>query len=63
MKLRLLENVILRDNEIEYGNQEILEIVNDNGQYKEVIYYDLIDKRINDYEVVITENTIITDLN
>lgn len=63
MKLRLLENVILRDNEIEYGNQEVLEIVNDNGLYKEVIYYDLIDKRINDYEVVITENTIITDLN
>lgn len=63
MKLRLLENVILRDNEVEYGNQEVLEIVNDNGLYKEVIYYDLIDKRINDYEVVITENTIITDLN
>lgn len=63
MKLRLLENVILRDNEIEYGNQEVLEIVNDNGLYKEVIYYDLIDKRINDYEVIITENTIITDLN
>lgn len=63
MKLRLLENVILKDNEIEYGNQEVLEIVNDNGLYKEVIYYDLIDKRINDYEVVITENTIITDLN
>lgn len=63
MKLRLLENVILRDNEFEYGNQKVLEIVNDNGLCEEVIYYDLIDNRINNYEVIIDNDTIITELN
>lgn len=63
MKLRLLENVILRDNEVEYGNQKVLEVVNDNGLCNEIIYYDLIDNRINDYEVIINNDTTITELN
>lgn len=57
MKMRLLKNCILKDNELIFTEQEILEISYDD----KIIYYDMLDKRINSYEVIITDNTKIID--
>lgn len=58
MYIRLLENVILEDNKLTYENQNVLEI----KFMDKKVYYDLIDKRINTYKVVITDNSKITDI-
>lgn len=57
MKIRLLKNCILKDNELVFKEQEILEISYDN----KIVYYDMLDKRINSYEVIITDDTKIID--
>lgn len=57
MKIRLLKNCVLKDNELVFKEQEILEISYDN----KIIYYDMLDKRINSYEVIITDDTKIID--
>lgn len=58
MNIRLLENVILEDDKLTYENQNVLEI----KVGSKVVYYDIIDKRINTYKVVITDETNITEL-
>lgn len=58
MYIRLLENVILKDDELTYNNQKLLEI----KFIDRVVYYDLIDNRINSYKVVITDESKITDI-
>lgn len=58
MKLTILDDVILEDCEIRYRGQKVLRIENDN----EVIFFDLIDFRINSYNVIITEETKIEEL-
>lgn len=60
MKLMILDNVILEDEDdgIIYTKQKILRIENNN----EVIYFDLIDFRINTYNVIVTEKTKILEV-
>ena len=58
MYIRLLENVILEDDKLTYNNQKVLEI----QFFDKVVYYDLIDNRINSYKVVITDESKITDI-
>lgn len=58
MYIRLLENVILEDDKLTYKNQNVLEI----NFIDKKVYYDLIDKRINTYKVVITDDSKITDI-
>lgn len=58
MYIRLLENVILEDDKLTYKNQNVLEI----NFIEKKVYYDLIDKRINTYKVVITDDSKITDI-
>lgn len=63
MKILLIENCILRDEDIDYDNQNVLEItyIDDNSKEK-VMYFDINDKRINSYEVIITDDTKITKI-
>lgn len=64
MKIILIENCILEDNGIQYDNQNVLEITYDDYSIDEekVVYYDIIDKRINTYNVITTEKTKITKI-
>ena len=64
MKIILIENCILEDDEIKYNNQNVLEITYDDYSTDEekVVYYDIIDKRINTYNVIITDKTKITKI-
>lgn len=64
MKIILIENCILEDNGIKYDNQNVLEITYDDYSIDEekVVYYDIIDKRINTYNVITTEKTKITKI-
>lgn len=63
MKIILIENCVLRDEDIDYDNQNVLEITYIDDNFKEkVIYFDINDKRINSYEVIITDNTKITKI-
>lgn len=64
MKIILIENCILEDDKIKYDNQNVLEITyNDYSTDEEkVVYYDIIDKRINTYNVIITDKTKITKI-
>ena len=58
MKIRLLENCILKDDEMFFAEQNILEIT--SGE--KIVYYDILDKRINNYEVIITDKTKIKEI-
>ena len=62
MKIILIENCILEDDKIKYDNQNVLEITYDDYSTDEekVVYYDIIDKRINTYNVITTEKSKIT---
>lgn len=62
MKIILIENCILEDDKIQYDNQNVLEITYDDYSTDEekVVYYDIIDKRINTYNVIIKEKSKIT---
>jgi hypothetical protein len=62
MKIILIENCILEDDKIQYDNQNVLEITYDDYSTDEekVVYYDIIDKRINTYNVITTEKSKIT---
>lgn len=64
MKIILIENCILEDDKIKYDNQNVLEITYDDYSTDEekVVYYDIIDKRINTYNVIITDKTKITKI-
>ena len=63
MKILLIENCILRDEDIDYDNQNVLEITYIDDNFKEkVMYFDINDKRINSYEVIITDDTKITKI-
>ena len=64
MKIILIENCILEDDKIQYDNQNVLEITYDDYSTDEekVVYYDIIDKRINTYNVIITDKTKITKI-
>lgn len=64
MKIILIENCILEDNGIQYDNQNVLEITYDDYSMDEekVVYYDIIDKRINTYNVITTKETKITKI-
>ena len=64
MKIILIENCILEDDKIQYDNQNVLEITYDDYSTDEekVVYYDIIDKRINTYNVITTEKTKITKI-
>lgn len=64
MRIILIENCILEDDEIKYDNQNVLEITYDDYSIDEekVVYYDIIDKRINTYNVIITDKTKITKI-
>lgn len=63
MKIILIENCVLRDEDIDYDNQNVLEITYIDDNFKEkVMYFDINDKRINSYEVIITDNTKITKI-
>lgn len=54
IKCRYIKNCILKDDELTYDKQKILQvIIND----KIIFEYDLIDNRINSYKVIITEET------
>lgn len=58
MNIILLENVILKNDELEYDKQNVLEIT----ICGKTIYYDIIDKRINDYEVIVTDESKVTKI-
>lgn len=58
MNIILLENVILKDDELEYDKQNVLEIT----ICGKTIYYDIIDKRINDYKVIVTDESKVTKI-
>lgn len=62
MKIILIENCILEDDKIQYDNQNVLEITYDDyfTDEEKVVYYDIIDKRINTYNVITTEKSKIT---
>jgi len=64
MRIILIENCILEDEDIKYDNQNVLEITYNDYLIDEekVVYYDIIDKRINTYNVIITEKTKITKI-
>lgn len=59
MKIVLIENCILEDENIKYDNQNVLEITTED---EKIIYYDIIDKRINTYNVIITDKSKITKI-
>lgn len=58
MKIIRLQNVKLNDDKIMFANQDILRIELDN----KTIDIDLVDNKINSYEVIVSNETQITTI-